>query len=96
MSEYIARPSLMAKLTSSETQHAMREMDGSQAYNLFLSLLNAETAADVAEVTRCKDCEHAGYINNTLYCYYWSRNADEDAYCSEGYCVSGGADNAKA
>lgn len=48
--EYIERPSLIGKLTSSETQSAMREMDGSQAYGFFLSMVNSETAADVVEV----------------------------------------------
>ena len=48
--EYIERASLIGKLTSSETQSAMREMDGSQAYSFFLSLLNAEPTADVVEV----------------------------------------------
>lgn len=58
MKEYIERPALVGKLTSSEVQHAMREMDGSQAYSFFLTLVNNEPAADVVEVVRCKDCKH--------------------------------------
>lgn len=50
--EFIERASLMGKLTSSETQKAMREMDGDQAYAFFLSLLNSEPASDVVEQKR--------------------------------------------
>lgn len=52
MKEYIERPVLVGKLTSSEVQHAMREMDGNQAYSFFLTLVNNEPAADVVEVKR--------------------------------------------
>lgn len=57
--EYIERPSLIGKLTSSETQSAMREMDGSQAYSFFLAMVNSETAANVVEVV---SGYHAGDI----------------------------------
>lgn len=58
MKEYIERPALVGKLTSSKVQHAMREMDGSQAYSFFLTLVNKEPAADVVEVVQCKDCKY--------------------------------------
>lgn len=50
MTEYIGRASLMGKLTSSEVQKLMREMDGCQAYGYFVALLNSEPAADVVDV----------------------------------------------
>lgn len=40
---------------------------------------------DAVPVVRCKDCHHADMIGSTLYCFHWSRNADEDGYCHEGY-----------
>lgn len=36
------------------------------------------------EVVRCGKCRHADYIGHTLYCFHWSRNADDDGYCHEG------------
>jgi hypothetical protein len=41
-------------------------------------------APDVVKVVRCKECMDADYVDGTLYCFRWSRNADDDGYCHEG------------
>lgn len=47
MAEYIERAGIIGKITASEVQKAVREMDGNQVYSWFLMLLNAEPAAEV-------------------------------------------------
>lgn len=50
MSEYIERSGIIGRITASEVQKAIREMDGNQVYGWVLMLLNAEPVADVAPV----------------------------------------------
>ncbi len=57
--EYICRVDAMGKITSSETQKALRTMTGEEAYVTVVGILNELPAADVAPVVRCKDCIHA-------------------------------------
>jgi hypothetical protein len=40
--------------------------------------------ANFVEVVRCRECKHADIIGNTLYCFYWDRNTDEEGFCHEG------------
>lgn len=41
-------------------------------------------AADVEQVTRCKDCYQSVVIGDVLHCTYWSKDTDENGYCHEG------------
>lgn len=50
MVDYISRPALMGKLTSSETQQNIKAMLGADAYNEFLTMVNGTMKADVAPV----------------------------------------------
>lgn len=45
--EYVSRPGLMEKLTSSEMQQKIKAMSGTDAYNEFLTLVNDEEEANV-------------------------------------------------
>lgn len=59
--EYIRRADAMWKITSSETQKALRTMTGEEAYVAVVGILNELPAADVRSVVRCKDCVHCGF-----------------------------------
>ena len=59
--EYIRRADAMGKITSSETQKALRAMTGEEAYVTVVGILNELPAADVRPVTLCKDCVHCGF-----------------------------------
>ena len=50
----------------------------------FQELIKEIPAADVVEVTRCKDCYQSLVIEDVLYCTYWRKNTDENGYCHEG------------
>lgn len=41
-------------------------------------------AADVEQVTRCKDCFQSVVIGEVLHCTYWCKDTDENGYCHEG------------
>lgn len=41
-------------------------------------------AADVEQVTRCKNCYQSVVIGDVLHCTYWSKDTDENGYCHEG------------
>lgn len=41
-------------------------------------------AADVEEVTRCKDCWYAEDVDGVLYCNHFNHNVYEDDFCSNG------------
>ena len=41
-------------------------------------------AADVEQVTRCKDCFQSVVIGAVLHCTYWCKDTDENGYCHEG------------
>lgn len=46
--------------------------------------VDAQPAADVDSVVRCKDCYQSAVIGEVLYCTYWGKNTDENGYCHEG------------
>lgn len=50
--DYISKPALMGKLTSSNMQQKIKAMSGTEAYIEVLKLLNGEPKADVAPVRR--------------------------------------------
>lgn len=75
--EYISRCDIMKKLTAAEAQKAVREMDGGEAYNWILELVNFAPAADVEPVRHerwivegefriCPVCEAEINIKNSL------------------------------
>lgn len=41
-------------------------------------------AADMEQVTRCKDCFQSVVIGEVLHCTYWNKDTDENGYCHEG------------
>lgn len=47
-------------------------------------LLDEIPAADVEQVTRCKDCFQSVVIGAVLHCTYWCKDTDENGYCHEG------------
>ena len=56
--EYIRRADAMGKITSSETQEALRAMTGEEAYVAVVGILNELPAADVHPVVRCGECRN--------------------------------------
>ena len=56
--EYIRRADAMGKITSSETQKALRTMTGEEAYVTVVGILNELPAADVRQVVRCGECRN--------------------------------------
>lgn len=93
MSEYIERGALVAWLDEVDGIIADGTVEAPTLYKQVITDIKQFPTTDVVEVTRCKNCIHAGYINSTLYCYYLSRNVDEDFGCIDGHDVDGGADN---
>ena len=93
MKEYIERASLMGALTSGTEQLAMREMTGAEAYAEFVRLVNFAPAANVVEVTFCKDCRYYqdAKVNEKgfLICPASGMEITETDYCSYGALVDG-------
>ena len=56
--EYICRVDAMGKITSAETQKALRTMTGEEAYVTVIGILNELPAADVHPVVRCGECRN--------------------------------------
>lgn len=96
MAEFVNRAGLMGLLTATETQKAIREMDGIEAYGFFLTVINDAPAADVADVVRCKDCENwqehgvfhicerLSWIDLPGLCKDILFDTNPDSYCSFG------------
>lgn len=59
--EYIRRADAMGKITSSETQKALRAMTGEEAYVALVGILNELPTADVAPVV------HGWWIEKTAH-----------------------------
>lgn len=82
--EYIRRADAMEKITSSETQKALRAMTGEEAYVTVVGILNELPAADVRPVVRCKDCVHCGFCGKETnlevmgFYGYYSRGKQKD------------------
>lgn len=49
-----------------------------------LYILEIISAANVEEVTRCRECNSCIDVNGTPYCTEWGKNTDEDGYCHKG------------
>ena len=85
MAEYIEREALRKILENWRVAHA--DVDDEQGCGLLEDVIcevDAQTAADVVEVVRCKDCYQSVVIGNVLHCTYWSKDTDENGYCHEG------------
>ena len=85
MDEYIERSALRKILENWRNAHA--DVDDEQGCGLLEDVIcevDAQTAADVEEVVRCKDCYQSVVIGDVLHCTYWSKDTDENGYCHEG------------
>lgn len=85
MAEYIKREALRKILENWRDAHA--DVDDEQGCGLLedvIRAVDAQPAADVAEVVRCKDCYQSAVIDDVFYCTYWGKNTDENGYCHEG------------
>lgn len=92
--EYISRPGLMEKLTSSEMQQKIKAMSGTDAYNEFLTLVNSEEKADVAPVRHGHWIEDGSYQICSECGEEHSWNEYRASYCEDcGARMDGGADN---
>ena len=94
MTEYIER-SYIRKMAMLEMAYTMEtETDAA----VVLRMIDDAPAADVAPVTRCKDCKHKGWVQEPChgksvdYCKVWDctlRNL-ESTFCSYGERKDGG------
>lgn len=85
MDEYIDREALRKILENWRDAHA--DVDDEQGCGLLEDVIwevDAQPAADVDSVVRCKDCFQSVVIGNVLHCTYWRKNTDENGYCHEG------------
>lgn len=85
MAEYIDREALRKVLENWRDAHA--DVDDEQGCGLLEDVIwevDAQPAADVVEVVRCKDCYQSAVIDDVFYCTYWGKNTDENGYCHEG------------
>lgn len=101
MAEYIEREALCKILENWRDAHA--DVDDEHGCGLLEDVLcevNAQTAADVAPVVRCKDCKHRGWVQEPChgksvdYCKVWDctlRNL-EATFCSYGEPKEGNND----
>lgn len=64
MAEYISRAEIIGKLTGSDTQQKIKAMSGADAYNEFLTLLNAEPKADIVPVAMLEKWLYENAFNN--------------------------------
>lgn len=99
MDDYISRKAAIAYIReqSEECQKAFEELGGesgiyADAYNDLAEDFYSIPAADVAPVTRCKDCKHKSWVQEPChgksvdYCKIWDctlRNL-EATFCSYG------------
>lgn len=84
MAEYIDREALRKVLEGWRDAHA--DVDDEQGCGLLEDVIwevDAQPAADVVEVVRCKDCYQSAVIDDVFYCTYWGKNTDENGYCHE-------------
>lgn len=85
MAEYIDREALRKVLENWRDAHV--DVDDEQGCGLLEDVIwevDAQPAADVAPVVRCKDCYQSVVIGNVLHCTYWGKDTDENGYCHEG------------
>lgn len=77
MSEYIDRTALKQELAPYE------ENDFSQQMDVILDIVDAQPAADVAEVVRCGECRHAE-DSLVLWCTEHEQAVSRLDFCSHG------------
>lgn len=85
MAEYIDREALRKVLENWRDAHV--DVDDEQGCGLLEDVIwevDAQPAADVAPVVRCKGCYQSVVIGNVLHCTYWGKDTDENGYCHEG------------
>ena len=66
--EYIRRADAMGKITSSETQKALRAMTGEEAYVAVVGILNELPAADVLPVVHGRRIDYGGFYCRCSQC----------------------------
>lgn len=90
MPEYIDRVDLIEKINTVLSQKKFAENTSSYfAFELFAVLLKEVPTADVAEVVRCKNCEHFKAYSHPLKGFYGQClvrecNIGETDFCSYG------------
>lgn len=99
MAEYIEREALREILDGWRDAHAdVDDVHGCGLLEDVICEVDAQTAADVAPVVRCKDCKHKGWVQEPChgksveYCKVWDctlRNL-ETTFCSYGERKDGG------
>lgn len=60
------------------------QTDESIPHDVLVSDIREMPAADVEQVTRCKDCYQSVVIGDVLHCTHWCKDTDENGYCHEG------------
>ncbi len=60
------------------------QTDEAIPHDVLVNDIREMAAADVAQVTRCKDCYQSVVIGEVLHCTYWNKDTDENGYCHEG------------
>lgn len=93
MAEYIEREALREILDGWRDAHAdVDDVHGCGLLEDVICEVDAQTAADVAPVVRCKECKHKGWVQEPChgksvdYCKVWDctlRNL-ESTFCSYG------------
>ena len=92
MAEFVNRAELMGMLTATETQKAIREMDGSEAYGFFLNMVNNSPTADAVEVVRCALCKACVNIDGGSKAFIWC-NRHRMAVSPHDFCSYGEREN---
>ena len=83
MAEYIDREALRKVLENWRDAHA--DVDDEQGCGLLEDVIwevDAQPAADVVPVVRCKDCKHYDIGGSCIICGFQSRKPDD--FCSYG------------
>lgn len=83
MAEYIDRAAAEKFIENGLNNPDKTKRFGHDAIEI-MAELHYMPAADVEQVTRCKDCYQSVVIGNVLHCTYWSKDTDENGYCHEG------------
>lgn len=94
MAEYIERKALIEKIVNTPTVPIKQCYEGNFVYadgtasrqNEIINYITEQPAADVVEVVRCKDCQHARQtVYGNYHCLVDHRLAHEETdYCSCG------------
>lgn len=88
MAEYIERLAVFEQFDNADADVCETDDFGGVDYGFGMKnikeLINAIPAADVEQVTRCKDCFQSVVIGEVLHCTYWNKDTDENGYCHEG------------